>query len=45
VEAIANALPVIVSNLVGIHNEITRVGAGLLLYRDANEVHKHWFKC
>jgi glycosyltransferase involved in cell wall biosynthesis len=40
VEAMANGLPVIVSDQVGIHHEITRVGAGVLVYRDANEVHQ-----
>jgi hypothetical protein len=40
VEAIANGLPVIVSDQVGIHHELTRVGVRLLVHCDANEVHQ-----
>ena len=36
----ANGLPVIVSDQVGIHHEITRVGPGLVVHCDANEVHQ-----
>lgn len=38
VEAMANGLPVIVSDQVGIHREVTRVGAGLVVRCDADEV-------
>jgi len=38
VEAMANGLPVIVSDQVGIHREITRAGAGLVVRCDATDV-------
>lgn len=38
VEAMASGLPVIVSDQVGIHHDVTRAGAGLVVRCDANEV-------
>src|SRR5205807_10576679 len=38
VEAMANGLPVIISDQVGIHREVARVGAGLVVRCDADEV-------
>jgi glycosyltransferase involved in cell wall biosynthesis len=38
VEAMANGLPVIVSDRVGIHHEVARAKAGLVVRCDANEV-------
>lgn len=38
VEAMASGLPVIVSDQVGIHHDISRAGAGLVVRCDANEI-------
>ena len=40
VEAMASGLPVIVSDHVGIHHDVSRAGAGLVVRCDANEIQR-----